>query len=177
MPEAADESPDEFMPPEFGGGSLADIVPALLGSSGRGGSRPAERGSPRPGDSRRRRRAPLFDASVLEARAVVLFLFDGMGAQQLESYSGMCPTLMGMSAGAITTVAPSTTASALTSVSTGAPPGEHGIVGYRIHTRGGNLNVLGWRTPDGDARRRIVPERFQPSRGLRLPASSGGVLP
>ena len=33
----------------------------------------------------------------------------------------------------IMTVAPTTTATALTSLTTGRPPGEHGIIGYKIN--------------------------------------------
>src|SRR5690606_38044252 len=46
---------------------------------------------------------------------------------------------------------------------TGLPPGEHGVVGYRVAVDGEVLNILRWSTPDGDARRRIDPEAFQPN--------------
>ena len=67
-------------------------------------------------------------------------------------------------------VAPTTTATALTSISTGTPPGEHGVVGYRMYVHGEVLNVLRWSTAEGDARRRIPPEQFQhrsPFRGTQ----------
>ncbi len=136
--------------PDYGGGCIADLVPAVLGFAdcGRDTLLPPAN--------------PLLDESVLKARAVVLVLIDGLGAQQLAATLRCCPTLAEMSAKTITTVAPSTTASALTSVSTGVPPGEHGIVGYRIATQFGNLNVLSWETPTGKAHKRIRPEEFQP---------------
>jgi hypothetical protein len=67
-----------------------------------------------------------------------------------------------MAGGPITTVAPSTTATALTSITTGLPPGEHGVMGYRIAVGGEVLNVLRWTTDHGDARRHIVPTDVQP---------------
>ena len=47
-----------------------------------------------------------------------------------------------MEGGAITTVAPSTTATALTSIATGLAPAQHGIVGYRMLVDDDVLNVL-----------------------------------
>src|SRR3546814_16175316 len=67
-----------------------------------------------------------------------------------------------MDGGPITTVAPSTTATALTSITTGLPPGEHGVVGYRMAVQGEVLNVLRWSTPAGDARRTLPPGKIQP---------------
>ncbi len=138
--------------PAYGGGCVTDIVPALLG--------------PGPQDAA----GPLPD-EVLDARAVVLLVLDGMGAEQLAACRRVAPTLAEMKAATVTTVAPSTTASALTSIATGVPPGEHGIVGYRIRTHDGNLNALKWRTPQGDSLDRHPPERFQPV------ASFGGQRP
>ncbi len=131
---------------------MADIVPAILktGPDGRTGPLPPE---------------------IVEARAVVLLVLDGLGAEQLAARPWVAPTLSEMHASTITTVAPSTTASALTSIATGAGVGEHGIVGYRIRTDDGNLNVLKWRTPQGDCADRHPPERFQPV------ASFGGQRP
>ena len=61
----------------------------------------------------------------------------------------LAPTLTSMAGGPITTVAPSTTSTALTSLTTGLPPGEHGVVGYRIAVHGEVLNVLRWSTVAG----------------------------
>ena len=138
--------------PAYGGGCVADIVPAIL--------EPDRDAPPSP-----------LPAEVLDARSVVVLILDGLGAEQLAARRQVAPTLHGMQASTITTVAPSTTASALTSISTGLGVGEHGIVGYRIRTGDGNLNVLRWKTPLGDAVDRQVPERFQPA------ASFGGQRP
>ena len=72
------------------------------------------------------------------------------------------PTLASIEGGPITTVAPSTTATALTSIITGLTPGEHGLIGYRMDVGGEILNVLRWATDAGDARRKHHPRRVQP---------------
>src|SRR5919199_817937 len=74
----------------------------------------------------------------------------------------LAPTLTAMTGGPITSVAPSTTATALTSLTTGAPPAAHGVLGYRILVPTGEvLNVLRWTTPSGDARENVPPETIQ----------------
>jgi predicted AlkP superfamily pyrophosphatase or phosphodiesterase len=59
-------------------------------------------------------------------------------------------------------VAPSTTATALTSITTGLTPGEHGVVGYRIDVDGEVLNVLRWATRPATPAGRIPPADIQP---------------
>ncbi|MFT7646000.1 MAG: putative AlkP superfamily pyrophosphatase or phosphodiesterase [Candidatus Poriferisodalaceae bacterium] len=100
--------------------------------------------------------------SAAKARRTVLLVVDGLGWLQLQQNRDRAPNLMAASGGAITTIAPSTTASALTSIATGTPPGEHGVVGYRIPTHEGVLNCLRWSASSGDARRSVIPEDFQP---------------
>jgi predicted AlkP superfamily pyrophosphatase or phosphodiesterase len=78
-----------------------------------------------------------------------------------------------MAGGPIRTVLPTTTATALTSITTGRPPGEHGVVGYRIPVDGEVLNILRWTTRRGDARESIPPPKIQslvPFEGHRPPA-------
>jgi predicted AlkP superfamily pyrophosphatase or phosphodiesterase len=111
-------------------------------------------------------------ASALEADRVVLLLLDGLGWEQLERRRHLAPTLSAMEGGPIATVLPTTTATALTSLSTGTAPGEHGIVGYRIHVHGEVLNILRWTTSAGDARQTIPPQKVQsqlPFLGQRPP--------
>jgi len=67
-----------------------------------------------------------------------------------------------MSGGSITSVAPSTTATALTSLATGATPLEHGIIGYRMSMDGEVMNTLRWGSERGDMRAKCPPERIQP---------------
>ena len=108
----------------------------------------------------------------LDAPAVLLTI-DGLGWNQLQDRRSLAPTLTSvLEGGAITTVAPSTTSTALTSIVTGMPPGEHGVIGYRMSVEGHVLNVLRWSTEDGDARRLLPPGDFQlhePFGGQRPP--------
>ena len=101
-------------------------------------------------------------AGVGEARQVVLLVLDGLGWLQLEDRPNLAPTITGALAGQLTSVAPSTTAAALTSLSTGLPPAVHGVVGYRVGVGQGVLNVLGWRVDGADARASIRAHDFQP---------------
>jgi hypothetical protein len=100
------------------------------------------------------------------APAVVLFVVDGLGWNQLVARPELTPTLQAMVGGPIDAVAPTTTATALTSIVTGMTPGEHGVVGYRVALHGEILNVLRWTTPAGDARTRIDPSEFQRHRAF-----------
>jgi hypothetical protein len=133
-------SPDLLLP-SYDGACITNVVPALL----------------HPGP-----RAPEWlPAAAHDAERVVLLVIDGLGWNQLVERPAGTPVLSGMDGGAITTVAPSTTATALTSISTGLPPGQHGVVGYRIAVDGEVLNVLRWTTATGDARQSIPPTKVQ----------------
>ena len=134
---------DRPLLPDYAGGCLPNIVPTLL----------APRRDPTPA---------WFPSAALEARQVLLLVLDGLGWEQLQQRRHLMPILAGMEGQAISSVVPSTTATALTSITTGLSPGEHGVVGYRIDVHGDVLNVLRWSTPRGDARRAIPPEGLQP---------------
>ena len=138
--------------PPYDGACLSNVVPVLL--------------EPPPD------RPAWMPAAAWGAQQVVLLALDGVGWEQLETRRHVIPTLAAMEGDAVSTVAPSTTATALSSLALGAPPGEHGVVGYRINVRGDVLNVLRWQTPAGDARDVIPPDRIQARpafRGRRPP--------
>jgi len=119
--------------PAYGGACIDGVVRALL-----------ERNSGTPS---------WLPTPAAAARQVVLLTLDGLGWEQLSERAHLAPTLCSMVGGPITTVAPSTTATALTSLTTGEPPARHGVVGYRVRVGGNDvLNVLRWRVPSGDAR-------------------------
>lgn len=65
-------------------------------------------------------------------RAFVMVVVDGLGHANLQASRGHAPTLARLQRKRIGTVAPSTTGAALTTLTTGTLPGEHGLVGYRI---------------------------------------------
>ena len=131
--------------PDYTGTGLTGVVPALMAEPGQ-------------------RPAWLPDA-VRQAEQVVLLVVDGLGWLQWQERLHLTPRLSSLEGGRITTVAPSTTAAALTSLVVGAPPAAHGIVGYRVvvHGPGGPdvMNVLRWRTAAGDARPFVDPHGFQ----------------
>lgn len=129
---------DHPLLPDYRGACITKLVPALLQA---------------PED------APAWIPSdALRARQTVLLVLDGLGWLQLQDRVSLTPTLNSLPGIAVTTVAPSTTASALASLTTGLPPGEHGLIGYRVSVDGEILNVLRWRTARGDARTTIPPE-------------------
>jgi hypothetical protein len=106
---------------------------------------------------------PWIPRSAAEADQVVMLVVDGLGWEQLQERRHLAPTLTAMEGGPITTVAPSTTATALTSITTGLTPGEHGLIGYRIDVGGDVLNVLRWWADrQGDGRRLYEPTSMQP---------------
>lgn len=85
------------------------------------------------------------------ATSAIVFVIDGLGARNLAARAGHARLLSGAATkkDVARTVFPSTTASALTSLLTGATPGTHGVVGYRARVPGTDevINQLrGWDT-------------------------------
>jgi len=113
--------------PEYDGASVSGLAPALLGA----------------------RPAPWLPACVAGARAVVLLVLDGFGWRAIEAARSRLPVLGSLEGGPITTVVPSTTAAALTSIASGMAPARHGLVGYRMLFGGQVLDVLRWKVPEG----------------------------
>jgi predicted AlkP superfamily pyrophosphatase or phosphodiesterase len=100
--------------------------------------------------------------TVAGAEQVVLLVLDGLGWEQLGQRAALAPTLAAAVGGPITSVAPSTTACALTSLATGCPPAAHGVVGYRVAQGNEIMNVLQWSVGGADARVSVPPRVFQP---------------
>lgn len=96
-----------------------------------------------------------------EAEGVVLVVLDGLGEEQLQDRVALAPWLASHRLTPITSVAPSTTASALTSITTGVAPGVHGIVGYRFVLEGDVLQALRWTVDGKDASHKHAPEQVQ----------------
>ena len=100
-----------------------------------------------------------------KARSAILLLVDGLGLEQLQRYSAHAPFLRGIlqrqteAQTELSTVYPSTTAAALSSLGTALSPGEHGLVGYDVYDpdRQTVVNQLGgWDE-------RTDPETWQPA--------------
>jgi hypothetical protein len=100
------------MRPDYAGGSLVNLMASLVAACG---------GKPR---------HPLLrDFSVAGARNVVLLIVDGLGGNFLAR-RGAGGELARRRRAAITSVFPSTTASAITTSYTGRTPLEHGLTGW-----------------------------------------------
>lgn len=139
------EAPPELVVPAYGQGCVSDLMPRLLGGRSAGA-----------GDG-------VLPVPLDGEHPKVLLVLDGLGWDQLVDRWEMCPNLRAATGDRITTVAPSTTAAALTSITTGLSPGEHGIVGYRMVLDDMLLNCLRWGTDErGDARRTCPPDLAQP---------------
>ena len=155
--------------PDYGGAHLCGVIPGILLAS--------------PG-----RRPSWFPEPLQRANRTVLLLIDGLGHHQLTerttaasaSTGNLAPTLTTFSSSTITTVAPSTTASALTSLVTGTSPLDHGIVGYRMDMgRGDIMNSLRWHNGTRDLRPVYPPSDVQPIppfAGYRVPVVSRAEL-
>lgn len=160
---SADDRPTELIHqdplqpivPDYAGANVRGIIPAILG----------------PVDWRSSLPAWMPDV-LAHAEQIVLLVVDGLGWDQLCDHAHVAPTIAGLAGGPITTVAPTTTATALTSIATGLTPGEHGVVGYRLVLGGEVVNMLRW-THDGADRRRSQP----PSDVQRYPAFLGEQVP
>jgi hypothetical protein len=147
--------PPDPIVPDYAGANVRGIVPALLG--------PADWSSG----------LPAWMPSLLaDARQIVLLVLDGLGWDQLQERTALAPTIAGLAGGRITTVAPTTTSTALSSIATGLTPGEHGLIGYRIVIGGEVMNVLRWAV-DGEDRRRVHP----PADVQRFPGFLGHAIP
>jgi len=146
--------------PDYSGANLTGIIPGcLLGTSGR--------------------RPNWFPQPLQEAERIVLLVIDGLGYEQLQRHAHIAPNLMSLVGGSITTIAPSTTASALTSLVTGASPAEHGIVGYRMDMGDSVMNTLRWWSDTRDLRKVHPPASVQPIPpfvGMTIPVVSRAEL-
>ncbi|MBK0418071.1 alkaline phosphatase family protein [Leucobacter sp. CSA1] len=71
-------------------------------------------------------------AALPGLRSFVVVVADGLGQANLKARAGHARTLSSLPQKRIETVAPSTTGAALTTLTTGRLPGEHGLIGYRI---------------------------------------------
>jgi hypothetical protein len=134
-PRAVPAVPPAFEPalPDYAGGSLANLMASILGAFGAS--------SPYP----ELRRLPA--AELAAARHVVLLLVDGLGYHYLARHAAPRGALRRHLRASMTSVFPSTTATAITTVHTGLAPQQHGLVGWFTHLEeaGGAAAVLPFR--------------------------------
>ncbi|MGH7911372.1 MAG: alkaline phosphatase family protein, partial [Candidatus Dormibacteraceae bacterium] len=133
--------------PRYGTAALADLVPSLLAGLGV------------PGFADPLQIGPLDRA--------VLLVADGLGFELLRRHPDLAPFMTEHldGAGPLSTGFPSTTAVSLSSIGTGLPPGEHGVVGYTmaLPELPRAMNLLQWALhgkPAQDLTGIVVPETF-----------------
>src|SRR3989449_2901287 len=147
--------------PRYGSRSLAELVPSLLSSLGL------------PGCAN-----PL---ALEPAARVCLLLVDGLGWEGLQANRPSAPFLNSLAGEPLTAGFPATTAASLSSLATGVPPGEHGLVGYTMALPGYEraFNALTWSHygigPRVDLVDELVPESFQPIPTLAERAAAAGL--
>jgi Type I phosphodiesterase / nucleotide pyrophosphatase len=138
--------------PGYGESSLADLASSLLGALGLAGE-------PNP------LRLPAADR-------VCLLVVDGLGWELLRGHQAAAPFLseLALSGRPLTAGFPATTATSITSLGTGMPPGQHGVVGYLVAVPGEGrlLNTLRWDS-------RVDPVAWQPGPTIFERAAAAGV--
>src|SRR3989442_4814600 len=137
----------DFMLPNYSGGSLVNLVASIVQARGREPRHPVL--------------AALPAAELSEAENIVLVIIDGLGDHYLAR-CGAGGELARRRRASITSVFPSTTASAITTSYTGRTPLEHGLTG--------------WFTYFGAAGCVASPLQFR-SRGENLPLQQRGFSP
>lgn len=109
-------------------------------------------------------RPELLPAALIDgARVVIMLVIDGMGSEHfdLARQEGTITWLAGSPwKSQLTSVFPSTTAAALTTLQTGVAPAGHGIAGYTIYLeeQAATVNVVGWKPVGGVELARPLPE-------------------
>jgi hypothetical protein len=115
------------------------------------------------------------------APRVCLLLVDGLGWDLLRANREAAPFLNSIAGEPLTAGFPATTAASLSSLATGLPPGEHGLIGYTMALPGYEraFNTLTWSLyglgPRVDLREALVPEAFQPHPTLAERGAAAGV--
>ncbi|GIG90057.1 alkaline phosphatase family protein [Plantactinospora endophytica] len=123
-------NPLDLVRPHYFGGSLADVLPSALSVLGvpTGDSGAVDRAD------------PLGLAGQLAGvRRIAVLLVDGLGWYQLPTAAPHAPTLTDLAARfgrPLTCGFPSTTPTSLVSLGTGAAPGAHGVLGFRVNVPG-----------------------------------------
>ena len=92
---------------------------------------------------------PASSAAIPERATYVLMVFDGLGSHQLSHPAAR--DLARVEVGSIDALFPSTTTVSLSSIATGLPPAQHGVIGHHMWVPdvGRVVNVLKWILPGG----------------------------
>ncbi len=152
----ADESGDGAdapLLPRYGQSTLADLSQSLLASLGVSGEDNVL-GLPR-------------------ASRACLLVVDGLGWDLLKAHRAAAPFLAGLAEQTgcwLTAGFPATTVTSLSSLGTGRPPGQHGLLGYQVRVPGTGrlLNALRWDNS-------VDPVAWQPGSTIFERAAAAGI--
>ena len=142
----------EPLVPAYGRSTLADLLPSVGHHLG----------------------VPGCESDVLglpAASRYVVLLVDGLGHDLVVRAADRAPWLAArLGDHPLTSGVPATTVTSLTSLGTGLPPGQHGLVGItsRVPSTGEILNALSWESD-------LVPEAHQPHPTMFERAAAAGV--
>jgi Type I phosphodiesterase / nucleotide pyrophosphatase len=139
--------------PRYGESTLSDLANSLLASLGV------------PGEGNQ--------LGLPSAARACLLVVDGLGWELLRDQSAVAPFLSGLAVNGapLTAGFPATTVTSLSSLGTGRPPGQHGMLGYQVAIPGTNklLNGLRWDNA-------VDPLAWQPGTTVYERAAAAGVL-
>ncbi|SDZ07362.1 Predicted pyrophosphatase or phosphodiesterase, AlkP superfamily [Micromonospora pattaloongensis] len=138
--------------PRYGAASLADVLPSALAALGVPGAVDALG----------------LAGELAGVRRIAVLLVDGLGWHQLPVAAPYAPTLAELTPGArqLTSGFPSTTPTSLVSLGAGAPPGAHGVLGFRVNVPGTDrvLTHIAWGDDPQPARWQPVPTQLERAR-------------
>lgn len=142
---------DMIPAPRYGEATLADLSSSVLASLGV------------PGEA--------DTLGLPELPRACVLLIDGMGWELLREHAEDAPFLSSLEGRPLTAGFPATTVTSLSSLATGLPPGEHGMVGTLVSVPGEGrlLNCLRW---DGG---RTDPQTWQSRETVYARAEAAGV--
>jgi len=141
--------------PHYGESTLSDLACSLLASLGVAG-----------------------EANPLGLPATgraCLLVVDGLGWELLRDQPASAPFLseLAVNGAPLTAGFPATTVTSLSSLGTGRPPGQHGMLGYQVAIPGKNKLLNGLRWDSSVDPRRWQPRRACPPTGWRRPRWNG----
>ncbi len=106
------------------------------------------------------------------AQRACLLIVDGLGWELLRDHPAAAPFLSELARNSrpITAGFPATTATSLASLGTGSPPGQHGMLGYKVLVPGADLvlNAFRWDS-------RVDPRQWQPLPTVYERARAAGI--
>lgn len=138
--------------PHYGENTLSDLATSLLASLG-------VPGEPNP-------------LVLPQSARACLLVVNGLGWELLRDHPASAPFLseLSLNSAPLTAGFPATTVTSLSSLGTGLPPGQHGMLGYQVAIPGSGKLLNGLRWDDS-----IDPVSWQPHRTIYERAARAGV--